>query len=245
MTCSASAADHRTVLITGASRGIGAETARAFAGRGWTLLLLARNGHALEALADELRDVAAAVHWASVDLVDPVAIAPGVADLTRRGGTPSVLINNAGAAYTGGLASMPLEDWQWLLQLNLTSIFQVTQALLAPMRQAGGGLIINVGSHAAGKAFPGWGAYGISKAGLAAFSQYLAAEEAPHGIRVTTLTLGAVDTPLWDTRTVQADFDRHAMLRPTQVAAALLQLAEHPTQQLVEQLTLMPTAGAL
>ena len=155
------------------------------------------------------------------------------------------LINNAGAGLTAPLAEVSLEQWQWLLQLNLTSVFQVCSALLPGLRAAGGGLIINISSHAARSAFPGWGAYCTSKAALQAFSRCLAEDERSNGIRVSTLTLGAVNSPLWDTPTVQADFDRCAMLPVTRVAETLLQMAQQPHQLLLEDITLMPAAGAL
>ena len=232
-------------MITGASRGIGAATARCFAAHGWALQLLARDGSALDALARDLRSQEVAVDWATVDLSRADGIATGVEALLKAGGSPGVLINNAGAGYTAPLATMPLQDWQWLLQLNLTSVVQLTQMVLPGMRSAGGGLIINISSHAAHQAFPEWGGYGMTKAALAAFSRSLALEEAGQGIRVTTITLGAVNTPLWDTPTVHADLDRRAMLKPANVAHALLQLAEQPPEQRLENLTLLPAAGAL
>ena len=231
-------------LITGASRGIGAAAARAFAAAGYDLLLLARSSEALEALAAELRQARRQVETCSVDLAKPEQIAPALQDLLGRGLTPTVLINNAGAAYTGSLAEMPLERWQWLLQLNLTSVFQVCQAVLPALREQGGH-IINVSSHAARNAFPDWGAYCTSKAALASFSRCLAEEERQHGIRVSTLTLGAVNTPLWDSETVHSSFDRRAMLSPERVAEALLSLAQQPSSQIVEDATLMPAAGVL
>jgi NAD(P)-dependent dehydrogenase (short-subunit alcohol dehydrogenase family) len=160
-----------------------------------------------------------------------------------KGDVPSVLINNAGAAYTGDLLAMPLEHWQWLLQLNLTSAMQVCSAVVPSMRSQGG-LVINVSSHAARNAFPQWGAYCITKAALASFTRCLAEEERAHGIRACTLTLGAVNTPLWDAETVQSDFDRRAMLTVDQAADALVNLAEQPSNQVIEDLTLMPAAGA-
>jgi short-subunit dehydrogenase len=231
-------------LITGASRGIGAATARSFASAGYELRLLARPSSDLDRLTDELRGDGCRVESSGIDLSDPETIGPGVRDLCARGLPPSVIVNNAGAAWTGGLAEMPLDQWQWLFQLNLTSVFQVCQAVVPLLRQAGGGLIVNVSSHAAKKAFPGWGAYCASKAALASFSRCLAEEERPHGIRVSTLTLGSVNTPLWDSETVQGSFDRRAMLSADQVARTLLFLAEQPPQQVVEDLTLMPAVGA-
>jgi short-subunit dehydrogenase len=232
------------VLITGASRGIGASAARQFAAAGWDLLLLARSGPELDSLAEPLREQGRRVETISTDLSRPEAIAPALHDLLGLGLTPSVVINNAGAAYTGSLAAMPLADWQWLMQLNLTSVFQVCQAVLPLLRQAGGGLIINLSSHAARRAFPDWGAYCVSKAALESFSRVLAEEERANGIRVSTLTLGAVDTPLWGTETVHASFDPRAMLQPEQAAASLLYMAQQPASQVVEDLTLMPAIGA-
>ena len=131
------------------------------------------------------------------------------------------------------------------MQLNLTSVFQVCQSVVPAMRQIGGGQIINVSSHAARRAFPEWGAYRATKAALESFSRCLAEEERRHGIKVSTLTLGAVDTPLWVTETVHASFNRHAMLSADQAAEALLYLAQQPPSQLVEDLTLMPATGVL
>ncbi len=231
-------------LITGASRGIGAATARLFAAAGYDLLLVARSSDALEQLAGELRSSGRRVETAAIDLAEPTGVAAGLNELLQRGLQPSVVINNAGAAYTGSLAEMPIERWQWLIQLNLTSVFQVCQAVLPGLRQRGG-QIINVSSHAARNAFPDWGAYCTSKAALASFSRCLAEEERQHGIRVSTLTLGAVNTPLWDSETVHSSFDRRAMLSPERVAEALLSLAQQPSSQIVEDATLMPAAGVL
>ena len=233
-----------TALITGASRGIGAATARAFAQAGYQLLLVARSSDSLDSLAAELRGHGQRVETATLDLADPGAIAPVLQELLNRGLSPTVVINNAGAAYTGNLAEMPLERWQWLLQLNLTSVFQVCQAVLPALRRQGG-QIINVSSHAARNAFADWGAYCTSKAALASFSRCLAEEERQHGIRISTLTLGAVNTPLWDSETVHSSFDRRAMLDPERVAEALLSLAQQPASQVVEDITLMPAAGVL
>ena len=84
----------------------------------------------------------------------------------------------------------------------------------------------------------------MSKAALASFTRCLAEEERCNNIRACTLTLGAVNTPLWDAETVQSDFDRRAMLSVDQAAETLANLAMQPGNQLIEDLTLMPAAGA-
>jgi NADP-dependent 3-hydroxy acid dehydrogenase YdfG len=235
----------RVALITGASRGIGAATAKSFAEAGWDLQLLARSSQELNAVADHCRSHGVRVTSRCVDFADPGAIAPALEHLVAEAGTPGLVINNAGVALTAQLTSTSLEQWQWLLQLNLTSVFQVCLALVPAMRTQGGGLIINLNRHAARRSFPEWGAYCTSKAALEAFSRCLAEEERGHGIRVSTLTLGAVNSPLWDTPTVQASFDRDAMLPVEHVASTLLHMAQQPPQLLLEDLTLMPAAGAL
>ena len=206
-------------------------------------MLIARSGDELEDLAQSCRGCGVEVACQRLDLTSPDSIASGVAALLQQGEPPSVLINNAGAAYTGDLLGMPLSRWQWLLQLNLTSVFQVCAAVVPAMRN-GGGLVINISSHAARNAFPQWGAYCVTKAALASFTRCLAEEERGNGIRACTLTLGAVNTPLWDAESVQSDFDRHAMLSVDQAAEALVNLVEQPSNQVIEDLTLMPSTGA-
>ncbi|QNI81581.1 beta-ketoacyl-(acyl-carrier-protein) reductase protein family [Synechococcus sp. RS9907] len=232
-----------TALITGASRGIGRRTAELLAQQGWDLLLTARSADQLEQLSAQLSSKGVSVASAAIDLTQPDGIAAAMAGLLQQGETPSVLINNAGAAYTGDLLAMPIERWQWLLQLNVTSVMQVCSAVVPAMRE-NGGLVINISSHAARNAFPQWGAYCVSKAALASFTRCLAEEERSNGIRACTLTLGAVNTPLWDAETVQSDFDRRAMLSVDQAAETLANLALQPSNQLIEDLTLMPAAGA-
>ena len=206
-------------------------------------MLTARSGDQLEDLRTALSPSGCSVAAEAVDLTDPAAIAPAMSNLLSQGDAPSVLVNNAGAAYTGDLLAMTLERWQWLLQLNLTSVVQVCAAVVPAMR-AQGGLVINVSSHAAHNAFPQWGAYSVTKAALVRFTRCLAEEERCHGVRACTLTLGAVNSSLWDAETVQSDFDRRAMLSVDQAAEALVNLAEQPVNQVIEDLTLMPAAGA-
>ena len=232
-----------TVLITGASRGIGRATAKAFANAGWDLLLISRSQDDLENLIKEIGNKEIKVFYKSIDLINSKDISKGIVELMSNGLVPSVLINNAGVAWTGDLLSMPLEKWGWLMQMNLTSIFQICSEVVPLMRQKGG-LVINVSSHASRNAFPQWGAYCISKAALASFTKCLAEEERRNLIRACTLTLGSVNSTLWDSDTVSMQFDRNSMLSVDQVASELLHLANQPTNQIIEDLTLMPSTGA-
>ena len=232
-----------TVLITGASRGIGRATAKAFANSGWDLLLISRSITDLESLIDEIDNKEINVFFESVDLSDSKNISKGIVKLMNNGLVPSVLINNAGVAWTGDLLSMQLEKWEWIMQMNLTSIFQVCSEVVPLMRRKGG-LVINVSSHASRNVFPQWGAYCVSKAALASFTKCLAEEERKNLIRACTLTLGSVNSSLWDSDTVDMEFDRNSMLSVDQVAFELLHLANQPSNQIIEDITLMPSAGA-
>jgi short-subunit dehydrogenase len=234
----------RRALITGASSGIGKATALAFAQAGIDLALVSRSQADLERVAAIAIEsgVKAQVYPCDLSAVDQVK--EHITAIAADFGPIDILINNAGMGYTGTLVETPLVDWQRVIDLNLTSVFQCIQGILPGMRDRHRGTIINVSSIAGRQAFPGWGAYCVSKFGLVALSQTLAAEEREHGIRVATICPGSVNTSLWDTDTVQADFDRSVMLTPEIVAQSILTMVLLPEQAVIEELTLMPSGGA-
>ncbi len=233
----------KLAFITGASKGIGRSTAIAFANAGWDLILLSRDLEMMKTLRDELSDTQSTINLVKCDLSNAYEIDNAVKESIKIYGCPSVLINNAGCAFNGNLVEMPLKKWQEIIQINLTSVFQVCSSIIPSMRKDGG-LIINVSSHASYKAFPQWGAYCISKSALAMFTKCLREEERSNSIRACTITLGSVNTPLWDTETIKSDFDRTSMLSSIKVSNTILYIAEQPESQLIEDLTLMPAGGA-
>ncbi len=233
----------KLALITGATKGIGRETAIKFANSGWDLILIARNLESLNDLKNELLNTSSNIFTIACDLSVPENIQKSLTRAIETCGCPSVLINNAGFAFNGDLIGMPLEKWQKIMQVNLTSVFQICSYIVPLMRKKGG-LIINVSSHAANNAFPQWGAYCISKAALASFTKCLREEERANSIRACTITLGSVNTPLWDSEDVASDFNRNAMLTPDNVSNTILYIAEQPHTHLIEDLILMPASGA-
>ena len=238
-------ATQRRALITGASSGIGKATALAFAKAGINLALVSRSGEKLEAVAVAARQAGVEAKVYPLDLADIDVVQAKIQAIAADFGAIDILINNAGMGYTGTLSETPLCDWLAVMNLNLTSVFQCILGILPMMRDRQSGTIINVASIAAKQAFPQWGAYSVSKAGLIALSKTLAVEERANGIRVTAICPGAVNSELWDTETVKQDFDRSAMLTPEIVAQSILHTALLPEQAAIEELTLMPTAGAL
>ena len=233
----------KLALITGASKGIGRSTAITFANAGWDLILLSRDLEMMEILRDELLDTQSKINLVKCDLSNEYEIEKSVNESIKKFGCPSVLINNAGSAFNGNLVEMPLKKWQEIIQINLTSVFHIC-SLVVPQMRKNGGLIINVSSHASYNAFPQWGAYCVSKSALAMFTKCLREEERSNSIRACTITLGSVNTPLWDSESIKSNFDKSSMLSSFEVSNTILYIAEKPDSQIIEDLTLMPAGGA-
>jgi NADP-dependent 3-hydroxy acid dehydrogenase YdfG len=239
------ATTHRTALITGASSGIGKATALALATAGINLALVGRDQDKLTAVAAAAARLGVTAKTYVIDLAQLDQVSPKIAAIAADSDNLDILINNAGMAYTGMIGETPLADWQRVIDLNLTSVFQCIQGILPHLRQQKSGIIINISSIAAKQVFPNWGVYSVSKFGLMALTQAIAGEERSSGIRVSAICPGSVNTPLWDTDTVQADFDRSAMLTSEMVAEAILYAVLAPNGAVIEELIIMPSGGTL
>lgn len=237
-------AKSKSALITGASSGIGKATALAFAKVGIDVALVSRSQEKLAAVASAVQQTGVKVTAYPLDLADVEQVREQISAIAADFKV-DILVNSAGMGYTGNLSETPLTDWQAVMNLNLTSVFQCILGVLPTMRDRGTGTIINVASIAGVQPFPSWGAYSASKAGLIALSKTLAAEERQNGIRVTTICPGAVDTELWNSDTVKIKLERSAMLTPESVAQSILHTVLLPQQAVIEELTLMPNAGVL
>lgn len=235
----------KCALITGASSGIGKATALAFAKAGISVALVSRSEEKLAAVESAALQTGVKAKAYPLDLAQIEQVKEQISKVAADFGGIDILVNNAGMGYTGALCETPLSDWLCVMNLNLTSVFQCTLGILPSMRDRQSGTIINVASVAGQLAIANWGAYCVSKAGLIAFSKTLAAEERAHGIRVTAICPGAVNTELWDTQTVHLSLNRTAMLTPEIVAQSILHIALLPEQAAIEELTLMPSAGVL
>ncbi len=231
------------VLITGASSGIGAATAVAFAKAGFDVVLLGRSPAKLAAVHAQVvaHGVNASTH--TLDFADPLPVRSRLEAILATVGDVHCLVNNAGIAQTVPLIDQPLADWQTLLNVNLTSALLCAQAVLPQMRSRQCGTIVNVVSIAGKQVFPDWGAYCVSKFALMGLTKALACEERAHGIRVTAICPGAVDTPIWDQ--VDGNFDRSGMLNPETIAETILTTTLLPPNALIEELVMMPLGGTL
>lgn len=184
----------KTVVITGASRGIGADAARVFAAAGASVVLLARSAAALEDLVAEIGDKALAC---ACDVADPEAVSAGLKKAHDQFGSLDVLINNAGVIDPiVRLEEADPAAWGKLIDINIKGVFYGIRAALPLMKPAGGGTIITVSSGAAHNPLEAWSAYCTSKAGAAMLTRALHLEEGENGIRAMGLSPGTVATQM-------------------------------------------------
>ena len=179
----------RHALITGASRGIGAAVARELARLGAELTLIARDHAALTRTAEPL---GARIHAADVTSADDIR------RLTTGIRPVDILVNNAGGAESAPFARTDAALWQRMLDLNLTSAYRVTHALVPAMAKAGWGRIINVASTAGLKGYAYVSAYTAAKHGVVGLTRALALEFARSGVTVNAVCPGYTDTPMLD-----------------------------------------------
>lgn len=183
-----------TVLITGASRGIGAETARVFAEAGANVVLTARSTESLRSLAKEIGERAVAV---SCDVSVYSDVEAAVAACTETFGGLDVLIGNAGVIEPiSHLAEADPADWGHVIDINLTGVFHGMRAALPVMKAAGRGTILTVSSGAAHGPVEAWSHYCASKAGAAMLTRCVDKEERDNGIRAMGLSPGTVATQM-------------------------------------------------
>ncbi len=184
----------KTVLITGASRGIGAATARHFASLGANVVLAARSADAIQEIASEIGTRALAV---TCDVSRYEDVSAAVAATTDRFGGLDVLIGNAGVIEPiAHLSDIDPDAWDTVIDINLKGVFHGMRAALPVMKQAGSGTIITISSGAATSALEGWSHYCASKAAALMLTRAANKENRDHGIRVMGLSPGTVATDM-------------------------------------------------
>jgi NAD(P)-dependent dehydrogenase (short-subunit alcohol dehydrogenase family) len=179
------------ILVTGASRGLGRAVAEAALAAGHRVLATARRPESLDGLAAAHP---AALRTAALDVTDPAAAERAVRAATEAFGDLDTVVNNAGYADTASVEDMPLEDFRAQIETNLLGVVNVTKAALPVLRARGGGSIVQVSSVGGRVATPGLSAYQAAKWAVGGFSDVLALEVAPLGIKVTTLEPGGMPT---------------------------------------------------
>ena len=220
-------------LVTGAGSGIGEALADVLHARADELVLLARN----EQRAEDLRDRYAGADVRIADLADPGSIAAAVTGLDRL----DSLVHVAGVFELAGIADLPLAELTNQLTVNLVAPAELTRAVLPALRSARG-TVVFVNSGAGLTANPQWGAYAASKFGLRAIADALRAEEAPAGVRVTSVFPGRTATPMQQKVHDQEgrDYDPAAWTTPGSVAATIVHVLDLSPDATISDVTVRP-----
>ncbi len=233
-----------TAVVTGASSGIGAASARALAGDGFHVICAARRKDRIEALAEEIGGRA---------VVCDVTDAASVAELAASVDSVDVLLNNAGGAFDQAtVEDADVEDWAKMFDVNVLGVVRVTQALLPALRADGGGLVINLGSTAGRVAYEGGGGYTAAKHGVKVLTQTLRLELVAEPLRFTEIAPGMVKTEEFTLNRFQGDQERYDAvyagvqepLVAEDIAEAVRWVASLPTHVNVDELVVRPRAQA-
>lgn len=224
----------QVAVVTGASRGIGRAVAEVLAEEGATVARLARS--IPDADHEPFYDL-------TCDITDPVLLERALKEVLTELGPPHLVINNAGGFLLKPFEETSVEEFDRQLKVNLHGPFAVARGLLPAMKQAGRGILINIGSIADHTAFPENSAYSASKWGLRGLHEVLAAEYRGTGIRCTLISPGPTDTSVWDP--VDPDsrpgfVPRARMLQPVDVAESVRFVATRPPHVVINWLQLNP-----
>ncbi len=233
-----------TAVVTGASSGIGAASARALAADGFQVVCAARRKDRIEELAEEIGGTA---------VVGDVTAPESGGELAAAVENVDVLLNNAGGAFDQAtVEEADVEDWARMFDLNVLGVVRVTQALLPALRADGGGLVINLGSTAGRIAYEGGAGYTAAKHGLKVITQTMRLEHVAEPLRFTEIAPGMVKTEEFTLKRFQGDRERYEAvyagvrepLVAEDIAEAVRWVASLPAHVNVDELVVRPRAQA-
>lgn len=230
----------RTAVVTGASSGIGAASARALAADGWRVIIGARRVDRLEKLAEEIGGTALRLDVTDQDSVDEFCAAVESCDL---------LLNNAGGALgTASIADGDVDEWQWMYDVNVLGTLRVTKALLPKLIASGDGQVINIGSIAAREPYKGGGGYNAAKHAVAAMTRVLRIELLGQPVRVSEIDPGMVETEFsvvrfgGDAEKAAKVYEGVTPMSAEDIADAVRWVASRPKHVNIDQILMLATA---
>ncbi len=182
--------------VTGASRGIGKAIAHALGKEGAVVVGTATRESGADKITTSLREAGIEGCGLVLDVTDPASVEQAHAEIKSRYGAPGILVNNAGITRDNLLLRMKPEEWQAIIDTNLTSVFRLSKICLRDMMKARAGRIINIASVVGVTGNPGQANYAAAKAGVIGFAKSLAREVAGRGITVNTVAPGFIDTDM-------------------------------------------------
>jgi NAD(P)-dependent dehydrogenase (short-subunit alcohol dehydrogenase family) len=231
----------KVALVTGASQGAGRGVALRLAREGATVVLLARGSERLAQVAREIEAAGGQALAAPADVADVAAVGRAVDAAETSFGGLDILVNNAGIGLTGPSDGYPLENWQRVLDTNLTGAFVCSQAAYGALKRRGGGHIIAISSGAGRQGYPRMAAYCASKFGLIGLMQALAAGWGPDRIKVSTILPGSILTDFGDRPAADRARDgSRKYIQPEDVAEAVIYLVTQPERAWTQEMSLWP-----
>jgi 3-oxoacyl-[acyl-carrier protein] reductase len=230
----------KTVLITGATQGIGRATAFAFGRAGYRVGICSRTEARVRQVVEELRQGGIEAAGAAADVGQPEQAARAAEQVIGQLGEIDVLVNNAGVLIAKPFEELSLDDWDTMMSTNVRSLYLMTRAVLPAMRRRRDGSIVNVASLAGRNGFAGGTGYTASKHAVLGFSRSLMLETRKDNIRVIAICPGSVATSmLQEQPMLKAEPQR--ILQPDDVAATIVHAVGLPVRAMVSELDIRPT----
>lgn len=231
----------KTIVVTGASAGVGAATARELSAAGCKLVLTARRQEKLNALAAELPGDSALL---AADIADPGVPDQLLALAVARFGRADAVINNAGVMAVGTIDTIDLAAVSYMIRVNFEAVVRSSYVFARAFRAQGAGAIVNVSSIGAYLISRRGGVYGGLKHALEAFTASLRIELAGTGVKVGTVAPGSTETEMFERMMAGAPVDRPPPLQPEDVAGAIRFMLEQPDRANVARLAIFPQSEA-
>ncbi|MFC6354594.1 SDR family oxidoreductase [Luethyella okanaganae] len=234
----------RIAIVTGAGSGMGSESARLLAETGATVVVVGRREKPLQEVVDAIRFAGGTAHLCVADIAAPGAAHELIHWVHDNVGLVDILVNNAGSSSAVlNPQWMPEEQWRQVVDVNLTAVFALTQAVLPDMLNRQTGTIVTVSSLAAlTPNLLGGAAYGAAKAAVRNFMTFLHATYRNEGLRAITILPGEADTPILDNRArPPAPAERANMVQPIDVARAIQLAVSLPQRTVLQEIVVAPT----
>lgn len=188
--------EQEIALVTGASRGIGRAIAMALGAQGATVIGTATSEGGAQAIGEALQDASISGNGQMLDVTDQESVTANLKTIQEQFGAPTILVNNAGITRDNLLMRMKDDEWEAIIETNLSSVFRMSRACLRGMMKARRGRIINIASVVGATGNPGQTNYAAAKAGMTGFAKSLAREVGSRGITVNTVAPGFIDTDM-------------------------------------------------
>lgn len=224
----------KVILITGASRGIGKEIAKALSSEGATVIITARNKKLLKELHDDITDKGCNCCMIAADLNEETDIDGIFSEVRKRYKRLDVLINNAAMGIYGKLEDFPIGDLDKIYSVNVRALYLNCQKALKLMKPAKSGHIINISSVVGFKGYPNMSAYTASKHAVTGISKSLAVEAQEYGINVSIISPGGVDTDF--AAQARPDLDRSVLIPPSDIAKTVIYLLTLSDNSMVDEI---------